>query len=112
MVFTIGFDSKAHGHLGMSGKGKDPAPFSAPGAVHRGVGHASMAEESPLVGRSMEHEGIVDKLHRRQFRISVWKRQVISRPQETCKNAFAEQTRRSRLVTGMSAMGRAPLAHH
>jgi hypothetical protein len=51
----------------MSGKGKDPAPFLTPGAVHRGVGHASMAEEIPIVGRSMEHEGIVDKLHRRQF---------------------------------------------
>ena len=58
---------KTHGHLGMSGKEKDPAPFLAPGAVHRGVGHASMAEEIPLLGRSMEHEGIVDKLRQRQF---------------------------------------------
>src|SRR6516162_4146319 len=42
-------------------------PFSTPGAIHRGVGHASMAREIPFVGRSMEYEGIVDKLHSRQF---------------------------------------------
>jgi hypothetical protein len=24
---------------------KDPAPFAAPGGIHRGVGHASMAKE-------------------------------------------------------------------
>jgi hypothetical protein len=32
-----------HGHLGMSGNGKDPAPFATPGTIHQGVGHASMA---------------------------------------------------------------------
>src|SRR6516162_7399825 len=46
---------------------KDPAPFSTLGAIHRWVGHASMAKEIPFVGRSMEYEGIVDKLHSRQF---------------------------------------------
>jgi hypothetical protein len=35
--------------------------------IHQGVGHASMAEEIPFVARSMEHEGIVGKLHNRQF---------------------------------------------
>src|SRR5262249_12160563 len=56
-----------HRRRRMSGNGKDPAPFSTPGAIHRGVGHASMAEESPF-SCSMEHEGIVDKLHNRQIR--------------------------------------------
>jgi hypothetical protein len=46
---------------------KDPAPFAMPGAIHQGVGHASMAEEIPLFARSMEHEGMVGKLHNRQF---------------------------------------------
>ena len=40
-----------HGHLRMSGNGKDPAPFSTPGAILRGVGHASMAEESPFLAQ-------------------------------------------------------------
>jgi hypothetical protein len=44
---------------------KDPAPFAMPGAIHQGVGHASIAEEIPA--RSMEHEGMVGKLHNRQF---------------------------------------------
>jgi hypothetical protein len=46
---------------------KDPAPFAMPGAIHQGVGHASMAEEIPLFAPSMEHEGMVGKLHNRQF---------------------------------------------
>src|SRR5690348_12545130 len=49
-----------------SGNGKDPASFATPGAIHQGVGHASMANEMPFVDCSMEHEGIVGKLHGRQ----------------------------------------------
>jgi hypothetical protein len=56
-----------HGHLGMSGNRKDPAPFATPGAIHQGVGHASMAEEISFVGRSMEHEGIIGKPHNREL---------------------------------------------
>jgi hypothetical protein len=33
----------------MSGNGKDPTPFATPGTVYQGVGHASMAEEIPLL---------------------------------------------------------------
>ena len=33
----------------------------------KGVGHASMAEKIAFVVRSMEYEGMVDKLHRRQL---------------------------------------------
>jgi hypothetical protein len=46
---------------------KDPAPFAAPGGIHRGVGHSPMAEEIPFVARSMEHKGIVGKLCNRHF---------------------------------------------
>jgi hypothetical protein len=34
-----------HGHLGMFSNGKDPAPFATLGAIHRGVGHGSMAQK-------------------------------------------------------------------
>jgi len=37
------------------------------GTIHQGVGHASMVEEIPFVGRSMEYEGIVHQIHSRQF---------------------------------------------
>src|SRR5262249_53803338 len=40
--------------------GKDPAPSATPGAIHRGVGYASMAEENSVCWK---HEGIVGELH-------------------------------------------------
>jgi hypothetical protein len=50
----------------MSGDGKRPDAICAPDGIHRGVGHAPMAEEIPFFARS-EHEGIVGKFHSRQF---------------------------------------------
>jgi hypothetical protein len=55
---------ETHGHLGMSDNGKDPAPSATPGAIHRGVGYASMAEENSVC---WEHERIVGKLNGRRF---------------------------------------------
>jgi hypothetical protein len=46
----------------MSGDGKRPDAICAPDGIHRGVGHAPMAEEIPFFARS-EHEGIVGKFH-------------------------------------------------
>src|SRR6516225_9196398 len=48
---------------GMSDNEKDPAPSATPGAIHRGVGYASMANEDSVC---WEHEGIVGELHGRQ----------------------------------------------
>jgi hypothetical protein len=42
---------------------KDPASFATPGAIHQGVGHASMAKESC----SIEHNGKVGIVYGGQF---------------------------------------------
>ncbi len=54
---------ETHGRFGMSME-KTRRHLRRQAQIHQGVGHASMAEEIPFVARSMEHEGMVDKLRR------------------------------------------------